>query len=247
MRDDARNLLLGAVGRILVGGPELGGQQMSTGEDVKRQIAIAVIVAVEVPALLLAVDRIVRGVQIDDHARGALEIGLHTQRHEQRRNRSLVVADLVIGIAADLGGVLQPVERRLAGERRAVRPLGRELSRQRLQHRIVPQMIVIVDVLVAQGNAEDALADERRHRVQQSVRIAAVLEAVRQSLNQADRSVRGPEQQPAGVRGDLAAVERAHNPAALRGSEIKRILATVCVHRGRSPLSEKSLLHNNYR
>jgi len=45
-----------------------------------------------------------------------------------------------------------------------------------------------------------------------------------------------------GVRGDLAAVERAHNPVTFDG-----ILATVCAHRGRSPLSEKSLLHNNYR
>ena len=65
---------------------QLGGEQMPAAEDVERQVAIAVVVAVEVPALLLAVDRIVRGVQIDDHARGALEVGLHTQRHEQCRN-----------------------------------------------------------------------------------------------------------------------------------------------------------------
>ena len=40
---------------------------------------------------------------------------------------------------------------------------------------------------------------------------------------------------------------RAHNPVTFHGSEIERILATVCAHRGRSPLSVKSLLHNNYR
>ena len=50
-----------------------------------------------------------------------------------------------------------------------------------------------------------------------------------------------------GVRGDLATVERAHNPVTFHGSEIERILATVCAHRGRSPLSVKSLAHNNYR
>ena len=124
LRDDARNLLLGAIGGILVGSPELGGEQVPATEDVERQIAVAVVVAVEVPALLLTVDGIVRGVQVDDHARGALSVGLHTQRHEQRRNRRLVVGDLVIGIAADLGSVLQPVERRLAGQRRTARPLG---------------------------------------------------------------------------------------------------------------------------
>ena len=246
MRHDAGNLLLGAVGGILVGGAQFGGEQMPASEDVERQITVAVVVAVEMPALLLAVDGIVRGVQVDDHARGAFSVGLQTERHEQRRNGGLVVGDLVIGIAADLGGVLQPVERRLPRERRAVRPLGGELARQHLQHGIVPQMVVIVDVLVAQGDGEDALADERRHRVQQRIRVAAIVEAARQSLDQADRSVRGPEQQPAGVRSDLATVERAHNPVAFHGSEIERILATVCVHRGRSPLSGKSLLHNNY-
>ena len=125
--------------------------------------------------------------------------------------------------------------------------LARELARQHLQHGIVPQMIVVVDVLVAQRDGEDALAEQRRHRVQQRVRIAAILEMLREPLDQPDRLVAGSEQQPAGVRGDLAAVERAHNPAALHGSEIERILATVCGHRGRSPLSVKSLLHNNYR
>jgi hypothetical protein len=57
LRDDASNLLLGAVGGILIGGAQLGGEQMPAGEDVQRQVAIAVVVAVEMPALLLAVDR----------------------------------------------------------------------------------------------------------------------------------------------------------------------------------------------
>jgi hypothetical protein len=108
-------------------------------------------------------------------------------------------------------------------------------------------MIVIVDILVTQGDGEDALADERRHCVQQRIRVAPIPETAGKSLDQPDCSVRGPEQQPAGVRGDLATVERAHNPVTFHGSEIERILATVCAHRGRSPLSVKSLVHNNYR
>ena len=136
----------------------------------------------------------------------------------------------MIGIAPDLGGVLQPVKRRLAGQRRTARTLGRELARQHLKHRIVPQMVVIVDVLVAQGDGEDALADQRRHRVRRRIRVAAILETARKSLNQPDCSVRGPEQQPAGVRGDLATVERTHNPVTLHGSEIdKSWLQSVCI------------------
>jgi hypothetical protein len=38
---------------------------MPAAEDVERQIAIAVVVAVEVSALLLAVERIIGGVQVD--------------------------------------------------------------------------------------------------------------------------------------------------------------------------------------
>ena len=76
--DDASNLLLGAIGGILVGSPELGGEQVPATEDVQRQVTVAVVVAVEMPTLLLAIDGIVRDVQIDDHARGALSVGLHT-------------------------------------------------------------------------------------------------------------------------------------------------------------------------
>jgi hypothetical protein len=67
-------------------------------------------------------------------------------------------------------------------------------------------MDVIIDVLITQRDREDALSDEGPHCVQQRVRVAAILEAARQWLDQADRSFRRPEQQSAGMRGDLAAV-----------------------------------------
>ena len=59
-----------------------------------------------------------------------------------------------------------------------------ELAGQHRQHRIVPQLIVIVEVLVAQRQAEDALADQRRHRVLDQLGVAAVAEAGGKAIDQ---------------------------------------------------------------
>ena len=51
---------------------QLGRQQVPAAEDVERQVAVAIIIAMEEPAFLLAVQRIVGGIQIeDDLFRGA--------------------------------------------------------------------------------------------------------------------------------------------------------------------------------
>src|SRR5262249_54488896 len=48
--------------------------------------------------------------------------------------------------------MLQPVEGRFAGQSGDVRPLGLQRVGQQAQHRIVSQLVVIVDVLVAKRN-----------------------------------------------------------------------------------------------
>ena len=66
LADNASDLVPGAVGRVPIGASEFGRQQVPAGEDVQRQIAIAVVESVEVPAFLHAMDRIVGGVDVDD-------------------------------------------------------------------------------------------------------------------------------------------------------------------------------------
>ena len=66
VRDDARHLLDRAGRRVDVGAPQLGHQQMAAAEHVERQIAVAIVIAVEEPPLLLAVQRIVRRIEIED-------------------------------------------------------------------------------------------------------------------------------------------------------------------------------------
>ena len=63
---DARDLLHRSGGGVDVGAPELGRQQMPAAEDVERQVAVAVVVAVEKAPLLVSVQRHVGGVQVED-------------------------------------------------------------------------------------------------------------------------------------------------------------------------------------
>ena len=86
----------------------------------------------------------------------------------------------------------QPVQRRLARHRRAVLAPGRQLAGQHRHQRIVAQFIVVVEVLVAERNAEHALADQSAHRVLDQLLAAVVAKAGRKSIHQTDRSVGRP-------------------------------------------------------
>ncbi len=224
----------------------LADQQVPAAEHVERQIAVAVVVAVEEAPLLVAVQRIVGGIEIEDDLLGRPRVRLQEQVDEQRSRSPPVVADLVIARRRKLAQ-LQPVERRLAGHRRAVRAPRRKLARQHRQHRIVAQLVVVVEILVAERDAEHPLADQRRDLVLDQLRRAAR----RESRPQTDRSARSPDRSrpeaAARIRGHQPAIKRRFHSAAFDGSKIKPFCATLCRHRGSSFESPKSLPHNNFR
>ena len=56
---------------IDVGAPELGAQQMLAAEDVQRQVAVLVVVAVKEAPLLMPVQRIIGGIQVQHDLIGA--------------------------------------------------------------------------------------------------------------------------------------------------------------------------------
>ena len=45
---------------------QLGCQQVLAAEDVERQVAVAIVIAVKEPAFLMAVQRVVGGIEIED-------------------------------------------------------------------------------------------------------------------------------------------------------------------------------------
>ena len=85
--------------------------------------------------------------------------------------------------------MFEPVQRRLARQRRAAGSLRFQLSRHKPQHRIVAQLIVIVNILVAQRNAMNALGEQRLDRVLDAVLPAAIFETGRDLPRQVDTAI----------------------------------------------------------
>jgi hypothetical protein len=92
-------------------------------------------------------------------------------------------------------------------------PLRFQLPQQRSEDRIVAQLLVIVQVLIPQRQAEHPLPDQRPDRVFDQVRVTMIGEAFRQAINQTDRLIRSPQQQPPGIRAHRPAIKGRHHPA----------------------------------
>ena len=200
----------------------------------------------EEASFLVAMQRIVGGVEIERDLLGRLAMRLKKQVDEQPLDGGRIMTDLMIA-GRDRPRQLEPVERRLAGDRRAIRPLRLQLAGQDRHQGIVAQVVVVVEVLVAERQPEDPLANERRHAVLDQLGLAPVIEARREPLHQLDCPVGRAQQQRARVRRDRPAVERRHHRAAFDACKLQRTCATLCRHRGLSPPSLKSFSQNNFR
>jgi hypothetical protein len=95
-----------------------------------------------------------------------------------------------------------------------------------------PQVVRVDEVLVAERDAEHALADQRRHIGGDPPRRPAVAEAGGEAIHQTDSPVGGAEQQRACVRRDRAAAEIRHHVAPIDPCKGQRLQATLCRHRG---------------
>jgi hypothetical protein len=216
---------------------------MPAAKHVQRQIAVAIVVAVKEAALLMPVQRVVGGIEIEDDLFGRRRVSLHEQRDEQLLDRRAVVANLMVA-ARRQRRVLEPVERALSGERRAVLAPRLELASERRQYRIVAQLVMVDEILVPERDPADALHEHGPDGVLDQIRRAAVGEAPCQTPHQPDRPIGGAQQQRPGVRGHLPTVERSHHLAAFDHFISEQIAATLCRHRGTplrrvKPLSQK--------
>jgi hypothetical protein len=216
--------------RVDIGTPQLGRQQMRAAENVQRQITIAVVIAVKEPPLLMPVQRVVGGVEIEDDLLGRLLVRLQEQIDKQRLDLGAIPGDPVI--ARQLRPApLQPVERRFAGQRRTIPAAGRQLAGQHRHCRVVAQLVVIDQIFIAQRNSEHALPDQRRHFVLDQFRRAAVGKTLGKPLDQPDCPICRPQQQGSRIRGDLAAVKPRHHRAPFDACKTEQIRATLCPHR----------------
>ena len=167
---------------------------MPPAEHVQRQIAVAIVVAVEEATFLVAVQRIVRGIEVENDLLGRRPVRLEEEVDEQPLDRRAVMADLMVTARARRR-VLEPVQRALAGQRSTVLALGLELAGERRQHRVVAQLIVIDQVLVAKRDAEHPLRHHGLDRVLDLRQRPAVDEAGGEPPDQTDRPIGRAEQQ----------------------------------------------------
>jgi hypothetical protein len=165
---------------------------------------------------------------------------------QQPLDRRRVMGDLAIAIRPD-GRALEPVERALAGEWRTIRPSGCELAGQHRHHRIVAQLVMVDQVLIAERDPDHPLADQRGHRVLDPPPVAPIAETSREALDQVDCPIRGAKQQRPRIRGDRPTVERGHHRPTLNHSKRDLARATLCRHRGPPLQRVNSLSQKNYR
>jgi hypothetical protein len=177
LRHDAGNRLDRAGAGVDVRAAQLGQQQVPAAEHIERQIAVIVIIAVKEPPLLMPEERDVGGVEIEHDLAGRARMRIQKQIDQEPLDAGLIVVDPVVLGGMPLRRVLQAVQRALPGDRRAVRTKRRQLAGERGEGRVMTQFVVVVQILVAERQGEDALPDQRLDPMFDKARVAPVEEA----------------------------------------------------------------------
>ena len=232
--------------RVLVGAPQPGHQQISAAEHVERQIAVAIVIAVIEPPFLLAVQRIVRRVEIENDFLGCAIMRLQEHIDQQIPDRRRIVADLVIARRLQ-PAQFETIECRLAGHRRTILAPRRKLAGQHRHHGIVAQLVMVIEILVTLRNGENPLAHQCRDLMLDQFLPPLVVKARGKSFRQPDRSIRRTQQQRSRVRRHQAGIKRRFHRAAFYHSKFNAFRATFCRHRGAPRIIRKLLWHNYFR
>ena len=187
----------------------------------------------EEATLLMAVQWVVGGVEIENDLLWRVAMRLQEQVDQQRLDHRPVVADLVIA-GRKRPAELEPVQRRLARHRRAILSPRFQLAGEDRHPRVMAELIVIVEVLIAERQSEHPLADQGLDLVLDQLLAAGVPKAGGKPIDDTDRPVGRAKQHRAGVRGDASAVESRRHRTPFDGYKFEQIRDTVCLHRGLS-------------
>jgi hypothetical protein len=152
----------------------------------------------------------------------------------------LIVVDPVVLGGMPLRRVLQAVQRALPGDRRAVRTKRRQLAGEHGEGRVMTQFVVVVQILVAERQGEDALPDQRLDPMFDQARVAPVEEASGEAAHQVEAAIELPQQKRAGIRGDRPAIETRDHGTAFDGFKLEQLPGTLCLHRGILSASDNS-------
>src|SRR5450759_2293066 len=209
---------------------------MLSAKYVQRQIAVIVVIAMIKAPFLFPVQDIVGGIHVQNDLLGGLFMRFQKQIHQQRINALRVHHDLLglrlVRLLLPWTAVvvwrrqLQAVERAFAGQRFAA-ILGASplfalhiiLAQRHGQHRIAPQFIVVVEILVAQSQPEHALHDQIQQRVLDQLGVAVVGEASGEALYDLGSLLQFLQHQRSAIGSDIAPIEA---PNQLPSSQVLR-------------------------
>jgi len=218
-------------------------------EDVERQIAVVPVVAVEESPFLLAVHRIVGRIQVQDDLGRRHGVSLYKKLDPEPVHRLLIECDLLVAfLFLDHGlGQLQTVQRALARQGFAPIPLARTglarrigLLGQHRQQRIGAQLVVVVQVFVAQRQPINPLRHQFSNRVLHLLWDPMVSKAGREALDDPRPLLHLAQQQPARVRGHRSPVKPAYHLALIQRMKFEGFLATLCPQKAVLLLRQKS-------
>jgi len=203
---------------------------MITAENVQWKKAILLVMAVEEAAELIAVDRVVGCVEVQHDLLRWHGVGLKEQLDEEPFDSSCAADDLLVPaiLVGPDGGQFEPIEGALAGQGLALvafpEPVlagGIFLSHDGCQQGIVPQVIVVVEVFVAQGQGIDSLGYEMFKGVLDELGVTMIGKASGELPNDTGEFLGLAEQQAAAVGRDVAAIKRGEDLAGAEEREIQ--------------------------
>ena len=96
---------------------------------------------------------------------------------------------------------------------------------------MVAQLVVVVEILLALGDANDRLGDEAAQGVANPLGVAVIGEAVGYLVRKRQVPIHLAQQQGAGIGSDGTTVECSHHAAAAVGFKLQGFGVTLCWHR----------------
>jgi hypothetical protein len=166
---------------------------------------------VEVPALLLTVQRHVGGVDVENQLLGRLGVAGDELLHQHT---------VQCGCMRRRGPGLQATQGRAAGQR-----LG--TAHRRLHHQVLAQHVVVAHVRPAQAQAVDALRQQAVHAVLDAGVAALVTECAGCCAGKSNAFIELLEQQHAAIADDVTTIERGLNDTASNLAEFNGLIGTL--------------------
>lgn len=162
---------------VLISGPEDRGKQVMSREGVEGEKTVFIVEAVEEAALLITVEGVVGGVEIDDDLVGRDGIGIQEGIDEELPDLSLVPLDALVAIrfAGLPSPQFEPVQGALTGQRIGVAIAAADDAEQGIG---TPQ-VVVVKILIALTQAIDPLREQILDRMRDQILTAMIKKTTR--------------------------------------------------------------------